>query len=113
MDLRQIMRDTPSYLLRGALVSAPVVLTLYVLYWIFQTVDQLLPIGIPGLGAALTVLLVGFVGFFSTNILGRSVLDSTERFLKRLPFVKLVYTSIKDLIDAFVGDKKNFNRPAL
>jgi uncharacterized membrane protein len=113
MNFRQILRDFPGYLLRGALISAPLVATLYVLYFIFRTVDELLPIGIPGLGLLITTVLVALVGFLSSNVIGSGILESTERFLQRVPFVKLVYSSIKDLINAFVGDRKSFDKPVL
>lgn len=50
MKLRQLLRDLPGYLLRGALITGPLVATIYVTYFLFRTVDDLLPIGIPGLG---------------------------------------------------------------
>ena len=113
MNFRQILREIPGYLLRGALITAPLVVTLYVLYFIFHTVDELLPVGIPGLGLLLTSVLVGLVGFFSSNVIGSGILDSIERLLQRVPFVKLVYSSIKDLINAFVGERKSFDKPVL
>jgi uncharacterized membrane protein len=99
------------YFVRGCLVLAPLGLTIYILFAILRTIDQLLPIGIPGAGLLLTLILVTLVGALTSNVVGRSVFDSTDRALKRLPLVKLIYTSIKDLIDAFMGDKKSFNRP--
>lgn len=99
------------YFVRGCLVLAPLGLTLYILFAILRTIDQLLPIGIPGAGLLLTLILVTVVGALTSNVVGRSVFDSADRALKRLPLVKLIYTSIKDLIDAFMGDKKSFNRP--
>jgi uncharacterized membrane protein len=113
MNFRQFLRDVPGWLLRGALISAPLVATVYVLYFIFRTVDELLPIGIPGLGLVITTVLVGLIGFFSSNVIGSGILESTERFLHRVPFVKLVYSSIKDLVNAFVGDRKSFDKPVL
>ena len=62
-------------------------------------------------GLLLTVVLVTLVGVLTSNVLGRSIFDATDRALKRLPLVKLIYSSIKDLINAFMGDKKSFNRP--
>ena len=113
MKYREILRDVPGYLLRGALITGPLVATVYVLYFIFRTVDDLLPIGIPGLGVLLTMLLVGLVGYFSSNVIGSGILESIERFLQRVPFVKLFYSSIKDLVNAFVGDRKSFDKPVL
>lgn len=113
MDLRQILRDSPGYLLRGALITGPLVATLYILYFAIATVDQLLPLGIPGLGLVLMLLLVGLVGFFSSNVIGSGLVEAMERGVRRVPFVSLVYSSIKDLINAFVGDKKRFDKPVM
>ena len=113
MKFREFVRDLPGHLLRGALITGPLVATVYVLYFIFRTVDELLPIGIPGLGVLLTMVLVAFVGYFSSNVIGSGILESIERFLHRVPFVKLVYSSIKDLVNAFVGDRKSFDKPVL
>ncbi|HEY0469898.1 MAG TPA: DUF502 domain-containing protein [Polyangiaceae bacterium] len=99
------------YFVRGCLVSAPLGLTVYILYTILNAIDHLLPIGIPGVGLLLTLCLVTLVGMLTSNVIGRSVVEATDRALKRLPLVKLIYTSIKDLINAFMGDKKSFNRP--
>ncbi len=99
------------YFVRGCLVLAPLGLTLYILFKILSTIDQWLPLGIPGAGLLLTLILVTLVGALTSNVIGRSVFDAADRALKRLPLVKLIYTSIKDLIDAFMGDKKSFNRP--
>jgi len=99
------------YFVRGCLVLVPVGLTLYILFAILRTIDQLLPIGIPGVGLLLTLLLVTLVGVMTSNVVGRSVVEAAERVLKRLPLVKLIYSSIKDLINAFMGDKKSFNQP--
>jgi uncharacterized membrane protein len=113
MNFRQILRDLPGYLLRGALISAPLVATVYVLYFIFRTIDELLPIGIPGLGLLITTILVALVGFLSSNVIGSGILETIERLMQRVPFVKLVYSSIKDLINAFVGERKSFDKPVL
>jgi uncharacterized membrane protein len=99
------------YFVRGCLVLVPLGLTVYILFAILSRIDQLLPIGIPGAGLLITLVLVTIVGALTSNVVGRSVVDSADRTLKRLPLIKLIYTSIKDLIDAFMGDKKSFNRP--
>jgi uncharacterized membrane protein len=104
------LRKLPTYFLRGALVTTPLAATLVIIGWLLRTIDRILPIGIPGVGLILTVVLITLAGFLTSNVIGRGVLDATDRFLKRLPFVKLVYTSIKDLIGAFVGERKSFDR---
>jgi uncharacterized membrane protein len=71
-----------------------------------------LPIGIPGVGLLVTLSLVTLVGLLTSNVVGKRVFQFTDRALSRMPLVKLLYTSIKDLIGAFVGDHKNFDQPA-
>ncbi|HET9929531.1 MAG TPA: DUF502 domain-containing protein [Polyangiaceae bacterium] len=107
MQLRKLV----GYFLRGALVTAPLGLTLYLVLTVLTTLDRVLPVGIPGLGLLITLLLITAIGAFTSNVVGRSVLESTERFMSRVPLVKLVYNSIKDLIGAFVGDRKSFDKP--
>lgn len=99
------------YFVRGCLVSAPLGLTVYILYTVLHAIDRWLALDTPGVGLLITLCLVTLVGVATSNVIGRSVVESTDRVLKRLPLVKLIYTSLKDLIDAFMGDKKSFNRP--
>lgn len=106
------LRKIPSYFLRGALLTVPLALTLYIIYWLLKTFDNLLGVNVPGLGLVITLGLITAIGVLTSNVIGRSVFDVTERMLKRVPFVKLLYTSIKDLIGAFVGDRKSFDQPA-
>lgn len=104
------IRKIPGYFLRGALVATPLALTLYIIGLTLRAIDRILPVGIPGVGLILTLGLITLVGFLTSNVIGRGVLEATDAFLKRLPLVKLVYTSIKDLIGAFVGERKSFDR---
>lgn len=106
-----VMKQFLRYFLRGCLVLAPLALTLYIAWMVFSTVDQLLPVGVPGLGFVVTVVLITLVGFLTSNVVGKAVLDQTEKLFTRVPLVKLLYTSIRDLINAFVGDKKRFDKP--
>jgi uncharacterized membrane protein len=71
-----------------------------------------LPIGIPGVGLVVTLSLVTLVGLLTSNVVGKRVFQITDRALSGMPLVKLLYTSIKDLIRAFVGDHKSFDQPA-
>jgi uncharacterized membrane protein len=100
-----------AYFLRGCLVTAPLGLTIYIVWMILRTIDGILPFQIPGLGLVVTVALITLTGVLTSNVVGRSALDIAESVLGRLPLVKLVYTSIKDLVSAFVGDKKRFDVP--
>ena len=100
------------YFIRGCLVSVPLAMTGWIVWKTLSFVDQLLPFGIPGVGFVVTLSLITLVGLFTSNVLGKRVFQITDRLLSGMPLVKLLYTSIKDLIRAFVGDHKSFDRPA-
>ncbi len=99
--------------LKGLLVLVPLMVTTYVLYFIFIKIDGLLHLRWPGLGFVITILFVSIVGFLASNIFFKKFMEYMERALTRLPLVKILYFSIKDLINAFVGEKKSFNRPVV
>jgi uncharacterized membrane protein len=107
MPFRSITR----YFVRGALIIVPFALTIYALYFVFVTVDRLLPFDFPGLGILVTMVAVTLVGFLSSNVIGGTFVDLGEQMLKKVPLVALIYSSIKDLIDAFVGEKRRFDQP--
>jgi uncharacterized membrane protein len=100
------------YFVRGCLVLVPLAVTGWIVWATLSFVDQLLPIGIPGLGIVVTLSLVTLVGLLTSNVVGKRVFQITDRALSGMPLVKLLYTSIKDLIRAFVGDHKSFDQPA-
>jgi uncharacterized membrane protein len=98
---------------QGLIVVVPIVGTVYVVYWLFVKIDGLLGLEIPGVGFLLTIIFITLVGYLASNILTQKLFDWTERVFTKLPFIRLLYISIKDLTGAFVGDKKAFNKPAL
>jgi uncharacterized membrane protein len=97
---------------RGCLVTVPLALTGWVIFSTLVFIDHLLPIGIPGVGFVVTLSLVTLIGLFASNVIGKRVFQLADRALSGMPLVKLIYNSIKDLIRAFVGDHKSFDRPA-
>ena len=107
------MKRLASYFLKGLLFIVPVVVTVYVFYLAFIKIDRLLRIPIPGVGFLATLALITLIGFFTSNIFTNSLLLLIDRLFKRLPLVKLLYASLKDLIGAFVGNKKSFNKPVV
>lgn len=99
------------YFVRGALIIVPFALTVYALYFVFVTIDRMLPFDIPGLGLLVTVVALTLVGFLSSNVIGSTFVGLGEQLVKKVPLVALIYSSIKDLIDAFVGEKRRFDQP--
>ncbi|MBX6333207.1 MAG: DUF502 domain-containing protein [Gemmatimonadaceae bacterium] len=105
------MRRLVNYFLRGLVVTAPVALTLYICWVVFQRVDRLLGLPVPGAGFVLTIALITLVGVLASNLFTRGIVGAVERVMQRLPFVRLLYTSTKDLLNAFVGEQRRFDRP--
>ncbi len=105
--------------MRGLLFVVPIAATAYALWFVFVKVDawinveKLLNRRVPGAGIVLTLVLVTLVGFLAGNFATRWLFRGLEDLLSRTPFVKLLYGSLKDLIGAFVGEKKSFDRPVL
>jgi uncharacterized membrane protein len=101
------------YFGRGLLVFVPTVGTLYTVWLVLSWLDSTIGFPIPGLGLLLTLLLIAVIGFLASNVIGQAALSAFENGIKALPVVSLLYASLKDLLGAFVGDKKSFDRPAM
>jgi uncharacterized membrane protein len=105
------MKRLSQYFLQGLLFLVPLVVTISVIYWVFVKIDGVLNLPVPGLGFIVTIVFVTLVGFGASNFLTRNIVHLVDKIFARLPLVKMIYTAIKDLVNAFVGDKKSFNRP--
>lgn len=109
------MKRLVRWFLQGLIYFVPIALTVFVLVASFRAIDgglrDLLGIDMPGAGVLILVVLVTLLGFLLSNFLSRRVLGLFERILDRLPLVKLLHTSVKDLMGAFVGDKRRFDVP--
>ncbi len=99
--------------LKGLLIIVPLMVTVWVVYVVFTRIDGLLQLKTPGLGFLFTILIIVVVGAVGSNIVATRLIGFLEKFLNRLPLVKLIYFSLKDLIGAFVGEKKSFRIPVL
>ncbi len=114
-----ILQHLVGWFFSGLLIVAPAAITIWALYTAFVWIDGLLDlenrIGFPapGLGFLASLLLVTLIGFLASNFLTRFLIDLTEQLFTRLPLVRLIYKAIKDLLEAFVGEKKRFDQPVL
>lgn len=106
-------RRIVAYFFRGLVLLAPLALTIYVVVFLFRTIDGLLGLPVPGAGFVATLILITIVGLLASNLLTRGVVSFFDRVLSRLPFVNLVYGSTRDLVNAFVGEKRRFDKPVL
>jgi uncharacterized membrane protein len=111
------------YFVRGLILVAPLYFTILIIWTGVETMDGILPISIsisqnksiylPGLGMLIILSSIILLGFLFSTIVPQSFFKFTERILRKIPLVNLIFYSIKDLITAFVGDKKKFNQPVL
>lgn len=114
------------YLITGLLIWVPLAVTLWVLDAIVSTMDRtllLLPaswqpkhvIGfdIPGLGLVLTVLVVFVTGLAAHNFIGRQLVQWWEGLLSRIPIVRSIYSSVKQVSDTMLSPKGNAFRQAV
>jgi uncharacterized membrane protein len=102
-----------NYFLRGLVVLVPVVLTVWITVQLFRYVDGLLGLPIPGAGFVITLVLITVIGFMASNFLTRRVVAAVEGLFVRLPLVRLLYSATRDLLNAFVGEKRRFDVPVL
>jgi uncharacterized membrane protein len=105
------MRKLTKYFFNGLVFLVPVAATIYVVYIIFIKIDKLFDFPVPGTGFVITIFIITAIGFIGSNFLTRKLVHVVDLIFSRLPIIKMIYTSVKDLIDAFVGDKKGFNKP--
>lgn len=101
------------YFLNGLIIIAPITLTVWIVIAIIDWLDSMFGLGIPGLGILVMVILITLVGFISSFFLVKPFIILSERALNKVPLVSIIYSSIKDLFDAFVGDNQKFNKPVM
>ena len=97
--------------LRGIVIVVPVAVTIWVIVRAFNAVDRLVGFKYPGLGFIVIVGGTLLVGVLASNFIGRKFVALTHAVFTRAPLVRIIYASLKDLLEAFVGDKKRFDRP--
>ncbi len=112
------MKNLIQYFLKGLLVFTPIALTVFVIVWLVQLVDKYLTIRtenytIHGGGLVILLILLPVIGYFTSQYLGRKLFEWFEKLITKIPLIKLLYNSLKDLMGAFAGDKKSFNKPVL
>ena len=115
------MKKLINYFLQGLLYVAPLGLTIYMIYLTFnftdnllaQPIEEFLHFKIPGLGLVLILIIITTLGFFGQTVIAQPFKLVIERLIKRAPILHMVYTSIRDFMEAFVGKEKKFNQPVL
>ena len=115
------MKRLLGYFFQGLLYIAPLGITIFVLYKSFVFLDDLfkpfinqyLNVDVPGLSLIIVFLLVALLGFLGQTIIARPIKRLVNHFINKAPLVKVIYSSIRDLLSAFVGKERKFNQPVL
>ncbi len=107
------IKKATNYFFQGLFYTAPICITAYVLVKLFMFFNSLLVTKIPGLGIVIILFAITIIGWLSAKIIHKPILKYFEGIIEKTPLVKLIYTSVKDLVSAFVGQKKKFNQPVL
>jgi uncharacterized membrane protein len=97
--------------LRGLVIVVPIAVTVYLLIQAFVTLDGLLNLEYRGLGVAVLALATVAIGALASNFIGRRLFGLAETLFTKAPIVRIIYAAIKDLLEAFVGNKRRFDRP--
>ena len=107
------MKNFINYFLQGLLYLIPISVTTYVVYWTFMQIDSILPFNFPGLGLIVIISLITLIGYLGSVIIASPINAFFQRILNRAPLLKTIYTSVKDMMNTFVGKKKGFSEPVL
>jgi len=107
------MRTLTRSFAQGLLVLAPVVITGWIVVFTVTKLDQWLNAPIPGLGIVVAAAGITLIGYLTGNVVGRRLISYVEAALQRVPIVKLLYNSLRDLFGAFVGSQRKFDKPVV
>lgn len=117
LSARQRLRN---YFLTGIVVVGPVVITAYLSLWIINLVDgwvkpiipqiylpeTYLPFAIPGFGILVLIFVLTMLGFLTANLVGRTMLDFGETMLARMPVVRGLYRSVKQIFETIFSQSE-------
>jgi len=108
------------YFLQGLLILAPVAITIYAIWFVVSSIDNLIPIftytdayGVThvqnyGIGFLVIIAFIILIGYFSSFFITGRILSFMDRILEKTPGIKHIYSTTKDFFEAFAGDKKKF-----
>lgn len=124
--MRKIFGALLNYFVKGLIIVVPVGAAVFLIFWAVSGIDSALnlsgffltdakgrPIYIPGLGILNVVIIILIAGILVTNVITDPIKRWLNRWIDRLPLFKFLYSSIKDLTEAFVGEEKKFSEPVL
>jgi uncharacterized membrane protein len=115
------MKKLFNYFLKGLVVVVPIGFTIFVVYKVFDLLDgpirhfikDTFNMQIPGVGLVITFLVIALLGWLGQSFLFKPIGEFVERMLEKAPILKMIYTSVNEFLNAFVGEKRKFTRPVI
>jgi uncharacterized membrane protein len=120
------------FFFQGMVILAPIVITIWAVLSLFNLIDDILPNllhvlfpdfvklnpqgypeKIPGLGFLVMIIIVFLVGYISSSFIISKLVELFDNILEKTPGVKIIYSTVKDFLEAFAGNKKKFDKPVL
>lgn len=110
------------YFLAGLLVLVPIATTLSIAWWLIEAIDARVPehwrapLGfyVPGIGVALTIVVVLIAGLIARNFFGQRILDLGETIIRRVPLLRVIYGALKQVAEAMLQEgQAGFSRAVL
>ncbi|ACL70005.1 DUF502 domain-containing protein [Halothermothrix orenii] len=116
-----MFRRLRNLFLTGVLVLLPLIASVYVLWFLFNSVEKwtapmvkvVLGRNIPGVGIIFTIIFIFLVGLFATNIIGKRIISFGERVLLKIPLFRNIYISIKKVLEGLFTSKKDTFKKAV
>jgi len=132
MKVKFTFRKLFKYFLQGLIILAPITITIWAVTSLFDAVDSILPsliekvapnllpndsagnpIKLPGAGFILVLLIVILVGYISSSFIVGRMVELFDKILERTPGIKIIYSTVKDFVEAFAGNKRKFTKSVL
>ncbi len=123
MPMQIVRSHFKRYLLAGLLLWTPIAITIWVITWVFDALDNVLPVAlrsevlfgvhVPGFGVLVVVLFILVTGFLAANLIGQKLVEVWEGVMRRIPLVRSIYSSVKQVSDTILSPNGQAFRQAV
>lgn len=123
MPMQIVRSHFKRYLLAGLLLWTPIAITIWVITWVFDALDNVLPVAlrsevlfgvhVPGFGVLVVVLFILITGFLAANLIGQKLVEVWEGVMRRIPLVRSIYSSVKQVSDTILSPNGQAFRQAV
>lgn len=121
MGINKYTKKLFNNFIQGLLYITPIGATVFIIFYIFDFIDRLanklfyfiFNIELPGFGIIVMITLITLIGYFGKSLFARPMITFIDNILEKVPVIKIIYTSTKDFMSAFVGQNKKFTEAVL